>query len=52
MVEIDCSQAGSRGRTNVDWRGRTGAEPNAHVSVGIDPDAFSELLLERIASLG
>ena len=42
-----------RGRTNVDWRGRhDGREPNAHVGLGIDADAFRALLFERIASLG
>jgi inosine-uridine nucleoside N-ribohydrolase len=33
------------------WR-RSGREPNAHVAVGIDADAFVQLLLERIESLG
>jgi inosine-uridine nucleoside N-ribohydrolase len=51
-IEIDCSEAGSRGRTNVDWRGRGGGEPNARVAVEIDASGFSKLLLERIASLG
>jgi inosine-uridine nucleoside N-ribohydrolase len=52
-IEIDCSWGQGRGRTNVDWRGRhDGREPNAHVGLGIDADAFRALLLERIASLG
>jgi inosine-uridine nucleoside N-ribohydrolase len=42
----------SRGRTHVDLWGRAGWEPNAEVGVGVDSDAFFELLLERIASLG
>ena len=51
-VAVDTESALSRGRTNVDrWR-RTGAEPNAHVAVGIDADAFRELLFERLAGLG
>ncbi|HEY8104039.1 MAG TPA: nucleoside hydrolase [Gaiellaceae bacterium] len=51
-VAIDCESVLCRGRTVVDlWR-RTGQEPNAHVAVGVDGDAFLELLLERIASLG
>ena len=52
-IEIDCSWGQGRGRTNVDWRGRhDGREPNAHVGLGIDADAFRALLFERIASLG
>jgi inosine-uridine nucleoside N-ribohydrolase len=51
-VEIDCESSLCRGRTVVDvWR-RTGREPNAQVAVGIDSEAFLELLLERLASLG
>jgi inosine-uridine nucleoside N-ribohydrolase len=51
-VEIDCESELCRGRTVVDvWR-RTGREPNAHVAVDIDADAFLELLVERIGSLG
>ena len=51
-VAIDCESELCRGRTVVDlWR-RTGQEPNAHVAVGVDGEAFLELLLERIASLG
>jgi inosine-uridine nucleoside N-ribohydrolase len=33
------------------WR-RTGLEPNANVAVGIDSQAFLDLLLERLAKLG
>jgi inosine-uridine nucleoside N-ribohydrolase len=51
-VAIDCESVLCRGRTVVDlWR-RTGQEPNAHVAVGVDGDAFLQLLLERISSLG
>lgn len=51
-VDVDCSWELSRGRTLVDlWR-RTGKEPNAHVAVGVDAEAFMELLIERVASLG
>jgi inosine-uridine nucleoside N-ribohydrolase len=51
-IEVDCSEDGSRGRTNVDWRGRSDSTPNAAVAVGIDADRFRNLLLERIAALG
>jgi inosine-uridine nucleoside N-ribohydrolase len=51
-VEIELESELCRGRTVVDlWR-RTDRAPNAHVAVGIDSDAFLELLLERIAHLG
>ena len=51
-VEVDCASELCRGRTVVDlWR-RTGKEPNVHVGVGIDAEAFVDLLVERIASLG
>jgi inosine-uridine nucleoside N-ribohydrolase len=50
-VDVDCESELCRGRTVVDlWR-RTDREPNADVAVGIDGDAFLELLYERIASL-
>jgi inosine-uridine nucleoside N-ribohydrolase len=50
-VEIELESELCRGRTVVDlWR-RTDRAPNAHVAVGIDSDAFLELLLERIAHL-
>ena len=51
-IEIDLGEQG-RGRTNVDWRGRAASGPNnAKVGVDIDGDAFAELVIERIGSLG
>jgi inosine-uridine nucleoside N-ribohydrolase len=51
-VRVDCESELCRGRTVVDvWR-RTGLEPNADVAVGIDSQAFLDLLLERLARLG
>ncbi len=48
-VAVECASELCRGRTVVDlWR-RTGKEANAHVGVGIDSDAFLELLLARLA---
>ena len=50
-IEIDVESELCRGRTVVDlWR-RTEREPNAHVGVEIDADAFLDLLVERINSL-
>ncbi len=51
-VAIDCQSELCRGRTVVDlWR-RTGNDPNAHVGVEIEGDAFLELLVDRLSSLG
>ncbi len=53
QIEVDCSAGPSRGRTNVDWRGREHfGPPNAKVGVDIDGPAFAELVIERISSLG
>jgi inosine-uridine nucleoside N-ribohydrolase len=51
-VEIETVSELTRGRTVVDRWHRTEREPNADVGVEIDADAFFELLLERIATLG
>jgi inosine-uridine nucleoside N-ribohydrolase len=49
-TEIDVESELCRGRTVVDvWR-RSGREPNSHVGVDIDADAFLELLVERLNS--
>jgi inosine-uridine nucleoside N-ribohydrolase len=51
-VEVELESELCRGRTVVDrWR-RTERPPNADVAVGIDGDAFLELLLDRIGGLG
>jgi inosine-uridine nucleoside N-ribohydrolase len=51
-VEVELESELCRGRTVVDlWR-RTDRPLNAHVGVGLDADAFFDLLVERIASLG
>jgi inosine-uridine nucleoside N-ribohydrolase len=50
-VAIECDSELTRGRTVVDlWR-RTEHDANAHVAVGVDTDAFVELLLDRIPML-
>jgi inosine-uridine nucleoside N-ribohydrolase len=52
QIDVDCTEGPSRGRTNVDVRGREHfGPPNATVGVGIDGDAFAELVVDRIASL-
>jgi inosine-uridine nucleoside N-ribohydrolase len=51
-IEVDCSTGPSRGRTNVDWRGREHfGPPNAKVALDLDADRFAELVVERIGSL-
>ena len=49
-VEIETQSELTRGRTVADRWKRTGREPNAHVGVAIDGDAFLALLLERIST--
>jgi inosine-uridine nucleoside N-ribohydrolase len=50
-VAIETQSELCRGRTVVDlWR-RTGNEPNCHVAVDVDREAFFELLLKRLARL-
>ncbi len=51
-VEIEVESELCRGRTVVDLWQRTDRAPNAHVGVDIDAEAFFDLLVERIASLG
>jgi inosine-uridine nucleoside N-ribohydrolase len=52
-INVDCGWEQGRGRTNVDWRHREGRDDsNAKVAVDIDGDAFAELVIERVASLG
>jgi inosine-uridine nucleoside N-ribohydrolase len=47
-VAVDTESRLCRGRTVCDIWGRTGLEPNADVAVGVQGDAFMELLLERL----
>jgi inosine-uridine nucleoside N-ribohydrolase len=51
-VEVELESELCRGRTVVDLWKRTEREPNADVGVEIDGEAFLELLLERVSSLG
>jgi inosine-uridine nucleoside N-ribohydrolase len=51
-VTVELESELCRGRTVVDLWNRTSASPNAHVGVRIDADAFFDLLVERIATLG
>ncbi|HUP33440.1 MAG TPA: nucleoside hydrolase [Gaiellaceae bacterium] len=51
-VEVEIASELCLGRTVADRWHRTERAPNAHVGVDVDADAFFNLLLERIASLG
>ncbi len=52
LIDVDCTDGPSRGRTNVDVRGREHfGPPNAKAGVGIDGDRFAELVVERIGAL-
>jgi len=51
-VKVDTGPELSRGRTYVDLWGRAKWEPNCHVGVDVDAEGFSELVIERINSLG
>jgi inosine-uridine nucleoside N-ribohydrolase len=51
-VEVEVESDLCRGRTVVDLWERTDRPANVHVGVDLDSDAFFDLLVERIASLG
>jgi inosine-uridine nucleoside N-ribohydrolase len=51
-VEVELESELTRGRTVVDLWNRTDRRPNAHVAVSLDAEAFFDLLVERIATLG
>ncbi|MGH3127068.1 MAG: nucleoside hydrolase [Gaiellaceae bacterium] len=51
-VEVELESELCRGRTVVDLWKRTERPPNVHVGVGVDVDAFFDLLVERIRSFG
>jgi len=51
-VEVECESELCRGRTVVDLWQRTDRPSNAHVAIDLDAEAFFDLLVERIATLG
>jgi inosine-uridine nucleoside N-ribohydrolase len=51
-VEVELESELCRGRTVVDLWNRTDRPPNADVAVGLDEQAFFDLLVERIGRLG
>lgn len=50
-VEVECGSGTLRGRTTIDWRGRTGQLPNAHVLGTVDAPAVFERMIERLRTL-
>ena len=49
-VDVETASTFCDGRTVVDLWGVTGREPNVHVGTSIDVDAFTDLLMESLAS--
>lgn len=50
-VEVECSPGTLRGRSTIDWRGRTRRAPNAHVVGTVDVPGFYARLIERLRRL-
>ena len=50
-VEVECGSGTLRGRTTIDWRGRTGQPPNAHVLGTVDAPAVFARMVERLRML-
>lgn len=50
-VEVECEPGTLRGRTTIDWRGRTGRPPNAHVLGTVDAPALFARVIERLRVL-
>ena len=50
-VDVELAGALTRGMTVVDWHGLWGRPHNAEVMVGIAPEPFIALLVERLAAL-
>ncbi len=50
-VAVECGPGTLRGRTTIDWRGRTGQPPNAHVLGTVDAPALFARVVERLRGL-
>ena len=51
FVEVETTAGPLRGRTTIDWHGRTRRPTNCHVLDGIDADIFFNRLIDALASL-
>ena len=50
-VDVECESGLTRGETVCDFYGVTGKEPNARVGVGLNREAFFEVLYRSIGLL-
>jgi len=48
-VDVELVGTLTRGMTVTDWSGRWGRKPNARIGVGVDPAAFFDRFIERVA---
>ncbi|WP_374984635.1 nucleoside hydrolase [Streptomyces fradiae] len=51
-VAVELTGTHTRGATVVDLDGVTGARPNAYVGVGVDVDAYWDLIVDAVRTLG
>lgn len=51
FVEVECGPGTLRGRSTIDWRGRIGRVPNAHVVGTVDVPGVYARLIERLRRL-
>jgi purine nucleosidase len=47
-VDVELAGTLTRGMTVVDWSGRWGREPNAHIGIGVHPEEFFDRFIERV----
>jgi purine nucleosidase len=47
-VDVELTGTLTRGMTVTDWTGHWGREPNAHIGIDVDPDAFFDRFIERV----
>lgn len=47
-VDVELAGTLTRGMTVVDWSGRWGREPNAHIGIGVDPEEFFDRFIARV----
>ncbi len=47
-IDVELTGTLTRGMTVADWRGHWGRHPNAHIGVGVDPEAFFDRFIARV----
>jgi purine nucleosidase len=47
-VDVELTGTLTRGMTVADWRGHWGRQPNAHIGIEVDPDAFFDRFIARV----